>query len=545
MKGGPVVEIAKTALSAAGQLANGDKIQKNETQADKKNGKLDFDAVLLSEIETGSHSTKGAAVFGSLATLPEMVPALPSAAASINDEPVLEEIQPGGVSGECNSDSGLDDLPRVSPETMVLLERCFGSLPMRDGVKEVGDTEGRKEQLLKGFLHLRKDLGALDPGGTGLPVEGEAEKPAENPEASEADISGVVLQARLVYGTSQEAASLVESSEQKAHATGALSGSSQAPAGSAIGMVNMENPVNRAAAKTASAELNITADDTKDVVRSAYAEPGGTFMDTKAAARLAYAEVSGTMTDMKPTAAEADRVSFIPRKTGESGKEVATAGKPGDISPDIVKMEPRPELPIAAREYVLPASGPRVGSVPATLKETEGLSGKKDEINPVNLQTPAVSSSPVSVPVDKEERASIELGEGLANFIEVVRNRKGHRGTLVLDPPDLGTVRITVESSREKVQVHLVVESAQTKNLVENSIGTLRDSMARQGLTLGETTVDVGGQGLEGGGSSGWSFRETGDPVPLAGSDQAVEIAEEEEIVARLDIERGLLHWIA
>lgn len=538
------MEIAKSVLSATGQLANGDKAQKNETQAGGKNGKLDFDAVLLSELEAGSGyvEVKNIATIGSAVTLPETFPQLPAAEVSVKDEPVLEEIQPSGAPGEGAPDSGFDDLSRVSQETMLLLERCFGSLPIQEGIQEVQDTEGRKERLVKGFLHLRKDLATLGHDETGAPAEQrEAEKSAEKLETAGPDISGTALQARLLYGTFQETAVPVELGEQEEHATGLFSGSSETH------VIDMENPAIGKAAGLVPTEMNETVGDAKAAARLAYAEVSGNIADAKTAARLAYMEVSGTITDTKAkaVAAEADKTLSVAYETGEPRKDISTIGKSHGLFEDVGKDGSRPEVQVVPRDNGVPVVNLRAGNNPVPLKEAEGFSGKKDEIDLVNVQTPTASSSPVPVQIDGEERASGALGEGLANFIEVVRNRKGHKGTLILDPPDLGTVRVTVESSRERVQVHLVVETTQVKTLVENSIGTLRDSMARQGLTLGETTVDVGGQGLEGGGSSGWGFGKTGDAIPLAGPGPIAEEADEEQAVARLDIERGLLHWIA
>jgi flagellar hook-length control protein FliK len=134
------------------------------------------------------------------------------------------------------------------------------------------------------------------------------------------------------------------------------------------------------------------------------------------------------------------------------------------------------------------------------------------------------------------------LSQGMARVIEVIKERDGHRGRMMLEPPELGSVKIELQSSRDQVQLHLVVESAQAREMIDQSLDMLRQSLARQGLTLAETTVDVGG-----GGSSDQTAWETGQAQRTGGEPgtEGDEPQVPEEVVARLDIEKGLLNWIA
>jgi hypothetical protein len=72
----------------------------------------------------------------------------------------------------------------------------------------------------------------------------------------------------------------------------------------------------------------------------------------------------------------------------------------------------------------------------------------------------------------------------------------------------------------------------------------LRQSLSRQGLTLAETMVDIGAGGN--GGQAAWGSGASNDSLP--GSvvpDTAEETQDPGEVIARLDIEKGLLNWIA
>jgi hypothetical protein len=134
------------------------------------------------------------------------------------------------------------------------------------------------------------------------------------------------------------------------------------------------------------------------------------------------------------------------------------------------------------------------------------------------------------------------LSQGMARVIEVIKERDGHKGRMMLEPPELGSVKIELQSFRDRVQLHLVVESAQAREMIDQSLDMLRQSLARQGLTLAETTVDVGG-----GGSSDQAAWETGQAQGTGGGPvtEGDEAQVPEEVVARLDIEKGLLYWIA
>lgn len=134
------------------------------------------------------------------------------------------------------------------------------------------------------------------------------------------------------------------------------------------------------------------------------------------------------------------------------------------------------------------------------------------------------------------------LSQGMARVIEVIKERDGHKGRMMLEPPELGSVKIELQSFRDRVQLHLVVESAQAREMIDQSLDMLRQSLARQGLTLAETTVDVGG-----GGSSDQAAWGTGQAQGAGGGPvtEGDEAQVPEEVVARLDIEKGLLYWIA
>lgn len=62
-----------------------------------------------------------------------------------------------------------------------------------------------------------------------------------------------------------------------------------------------------------------------------------------------------------------------------------------------------------------------------------------------------------------------------------------------LDPPSLGTIRMNVSTSGESVRTVVIAESHAVKQIIENNLTQLRDSMGMQGLKVDSFTVLVGG----------------------------------------------------
>jgi flagellar hook-length control protein FliK len=63
-----------------------------------------------------------------------------------------------------------------------------------------------------------------------------------------------------------------------------------------------------------------------------------------------------------------------------------------------------------------------------------------------------------------------------------------------LDPPELGSMQIRIRSDAEQAQINFVVQSQQAKEMLEQSMGRLREMLAEQGINLGESNVSEQGQ---------------------------------------------------
>ena len=133
------------------------------------------------------------------------------------------------------------------------------------------------------------------------------------------------------------------------------------------------------------------------------------------------------------------------------------------------------------------------------------------------------------------------LEEGVGNVVTFMRTEGRHRASIIVDPPALGRIEVELVSGTAGVEASIRVGSEQLKQLVQDNIAQLRLHLQQQGVQLAEFTVDINDdRGREGG-------RETGDgargrslhnPDQFSGDD-------EETPLFRVDLEQGLLHWMA
>ncbi|TDJ61298.1 MAG: flagellar hook-length control protein FliK, partial [Nitrospina sp.] len=62
-----------------------------------------------------------------------------------------------------------------------------------------------------------------------------------------------------------------------------------------------------------------------------------------------------------------------------------------------------------------------------------------------------------------------------------------------LDPPSLGSVRVTVATTGDSVRTTIVTENHFVKHVIENNLPQLKDSLASQGIKVDQFSVLVGG----------------------------------------------------
>lgn len=83
-----------------------------------------------------------------------------------------------------------------------------------------------------------------------------------------------------------------------------------------------------------------------------------------------------------------------------------------------------------------------------------------------------------------------------AGVMRGLRNQEHHL-ILRLYPQDMGEVKVDLTVRDEQVSVSFNMENSRVKEMLESNMDDFKDSMNRQGFTLGECSVSVGYQGNE------------------------------------------------
>jgi flagellar hook-length control protein FliK len=151
---------------------------------------------------------------------------------------------------------------------------------------------------------------------------------------------------------------------------------------------------------------------------------------------------------------------------------------------------------------------------------------------------PSVAFAPVTYTLSSGDK----FGEGLMRVFELIREDGSSEARIVVEPPALGRVDISLKSSSNGVEAMFKVDNEELKQMVQNQLDTLKASLQAQGIHVSSLTVDIrnnDGDKNRGNAGSHKKGRKNGNDI-----EEEDDIAQGAKIV-RLDLERGLLHWVA
>ena len=130
-------------------------------------------------------------------------------------------------------------------------------------------------------------------------------------------------------------------------------------------------------------------------------------------------------------------------------------------------------------------------------------------VNVASAEGLAVETGKVADPAGKTAevfKTVLAQNYGQRGYVEktVARqiiDRISFRGTgsqkeinIKLDPPSLGSIRVNVSTSGESVRTTIITENSFVKQVIENNLPQLKDSLASQGIKVDQFSVLVGGQ---------------------------------------------------
>ncbi|HRV71526.1 MAG TPA: flagellar hook-length control protein FliK [Thermovirgaceae bacterium] len=582
------MDVSKTGMPLPGQIPAGEKPQKVDHGSGQASDGVNFESILSGEIHAGPCDAlgKGKCVSPSSGPVAGHTPERDLVTPAISAPEIEEIFRP--AEAEMSRMGRRETIPAIDGETMAILEKCFGEMLVErevpgipdfepaEGVSAVDESPGRR--LLEGFVRLKMDIDGFRPGGPEDPPEtGPDEEGKSGDFATRAHEAGVLvfgdIPQRSISNLDGETSAPSIASEPISFATKTKETSAPSIASEPISFETKtkETSAPSIASEPISFETKIGETSAPSIARIFHETPPGSKPEP------GYADKKVEMTEVRKVSMKTEQSGIslqdVELKTAARNAYLGTRintpaenfeeGFPrGNVSRPVLPSGVGSTQVVDKTTATLTKTG--VDPVPGNSEKTpgvlKGLEGFREmdsfearhltrakEDDPLRSEAVefAVPVAGSRDPLGQVERFSpAVVGESLARFVEVIRDRKGHRGTLELDPPELGRLRITLESTRDSLNLHLVVEKAHSRSMIEESLGALRDSLARQGISLGETTVDVGGHAPQGRGSSPWVPGEQGG-IPLTGAADAEDVTEQEQVVARLDIERGLFHWIA
>ena len=131
------------------------------------------------------------------------------------------------------------------------------------------------------------------------------------------------------------------------------------------------------------------------------------------------------------------------------------------------------------------------------------------------------------------------LRNGLVNVVRFIRADGVHKANVVIDPPALGRISVELTSGTSGVEASIKVASEQIRQLVQDQLAQLRMNLADQGVQVADFTVDVQQDSQRDRRDS--QEENNGRRVNVIGGVEEEEDTEE----FRVDLEEGLLYWVA
>ncbi len=146
---------------------------------------------------------------------------------------------------------------------------------------------------------------------------------------------------------------------------------------------------------------------------------------------------------------------------------------------------------------------------------------------PLNLQTASYTLN-----------QSQTLRDGMINVVRFIRADGMQKANVIVDPPALGRISVELTSGSSGVEASIKVASEQIRQLVQDQISELRMNLSQQGVQVAEFTVDVQQDNSNG---NHQNNQDEGNRYRTFAVNEADDDTEE----FRIDLEEGLLYWVA
>lgn len=163
----------------------------------------------------------------------------------------------------------------------------------------------------------------------------------------------------------------------------------------------------------------------------------------------------------------------------------------------------------------------------------EGIMARRDQAD--------VRPEPMQLAKESPLSRNDALREGLDNVVRFIRTGGEQKASMIVDPPALGRVSVELTNGTTGLEASIKVSSEQVRQLIQDQMAQLRMSLAQQGVQLTHFSVDVQ---QDNGRQQGGTNRQGRSTRGISGRDDPDD-AQDEQNVFRVDLNQGLLWWVA
>lgn len=134
------------------------------------------------------------------------------------------------------------------------------------------------------------------------------------------------------------------------------------------------------------------------------------------------------------------------------------------------------------------------------------------------------------------------FGDGITRVLQFLKNEGVAEARIVVEPPALGRVDVSLQATASGVEAIFKVDNEHLKQVLQQQLDLLKNSLEAQGIHVLGLTVDI--KNRDDGRRQ--DTREAGGKVRRSGIiGEDGDEGEEGMRLVRIDLEKGLLHWLA
>jgi flagellar hook-length control protein FliK len=230
-------------------------------------------------------------------------------------------------------------------------------------------------------------------------------------------------------------------------------------------------------------------------------------------------------------------------KSGADGFGAGERNKqPGDLSPTVNKRVAQSAAVTKDTKAELHSADPRHSG-----GETQAASVFADEIASAMRSRVGATETTVETRLTQpgttyELNAQNPFADGVGSALEFMSSDGINEARIVVEPPALGRIDVSLQASGSGMEAVFKVDNEALKNMLQQQLDVLKTSLEAQGIHVSNLAVDIRNRDDQRSSEDLYGSRRKGGRSGFGGIE---ETEEDEPRIARLDLEKGLLHWVA